>query len=126
MLSTFADTARFGESRGTVTAYSRKRTLHFLAAVLAGVLIVSSAFAGDLQALCVAAKAFVSAAKEQEATLITYPTVNELAGDTMAYAAAKKRYLSEFRSAMPIVIAVEIEAVFYIDFDGWSEVLCTV
>jgi hypothetical protein len=34
----------------------------------------------------------MSAAKEQEATLITYPTVNELPGDTMGNATAKKRY----------------------------------
>jgi hypothetical protein len=46
-------------------------TPDLLAAVLAGVLIVSPAFAGDLQAICAAAKAFVNAAKEQEATLIT-------------------------------------------------------
>jgi hypothetical protein len=41
--------------------------------------------------------------------LITYPTANELAASTMAYAAAKKRYLSEFRSAMPILIAIGLK-----------------
>jgi hypothetical protein len=36
--------------------------------------------------------------------LITYPTAGELATSTIAYAAAKKRYFSELRSALPILI----------------------
>jgi len=32
-----------------------------------------------------------------------------LAESTMAYAAAKKRYLAEFRSAMPILIAIGLK-----------------
>ena len=41
--------------------------------------------------------------------LFPNPTANELAASTMAYAAAKKRYLSEFRSAMPILIAIGLK-----------------
>jgi hypothetical protein len=84
----------------------QKRRLHLLAAVLGSLLIVSFAFAGELQALCSAAKDFASAAKTQEAIVITYPTADELAVFTMGYAGKKKRYLSEFRSAMPILIAI--------------------
>jgi hypothetical protein len=47
--------------------------------------------------------------KEQEAIVITYPTADELAASTMAYAAKKKRYFSEFRSAMPILIAIGLK-----------------
>jgi hypothetical protein len=54
------------ERRGTLTVYSRKR-VHFLAAILGSILVVSSGFAGELGALCSAAKNFVSAAKTQEA-----------------------------------------------------------
>jgi hypothetical protein len=56
-----------------------------------------------------AAKDFLIAAKAQEGILITYPTANELDASTMAYASAKKRYLSEFRSAMPILIAIGLK-----------------
>jgi hypothetical protein len=38
-----------------------------------------------------------------------YPTVSELAGSTIAYAAAKKRYFSELRSAVPILIAIGLK-----------------
>lgn len=89
--------------------YCRKRRLHLLAAVLGSLLIVFSAFAGELQALCSVAKDFASAAKTQEAIVMTYPTADELAASTMAYAAKKKRYLSEFRSAMPILIAIGLK-----------------
>jgi hypothetical protein len=71
--------------------------------------MVSSALAGEFAALCSAAKDFVPAAKAQEGILILYPTANELAESTMAYAAAKKRYLAEFRSAMPILIAIGLK-----------------
>ena len=60
----FPGTAIYEESRGTLTVYSRKR-LHFLAAILGSLLIVSSGFAAELGALCSAAKNFVSAAKTQ-------------------------------------------------------------
>jgi hypothetical protein len=96
------------KSRGTLTVYSRKR-VHFLAATLGSILIVSSGFAGELGALCSAAKNFVSAAKTQEGILITYPTASEFAASTMAYAAAKERYFSEFRAAMPILIAIGLK-----------------
>lgn len=96
------------ESRGTLTVYSRKR-VHFLAAILGSILIVSSGFAGELGALCSAAKNFVSAATTQEGILITYPTASEFAASTIAYAAAKERYFSEFRAAMPILIAIGLK-----------------
>ena len=96
------------ESRGTLTVYSRKH-VHFLAAILGSILIVSSGFAGELGALCSAAKNFVSAAKTQEGILITYPTASEFAASTIAYAAAKERYFSEFRVAMPILIAIGLK-----------------
>jgi hypothetical protein len=89
--------------------YSGKRPLELLGIVLASFLMVSSALAGEFAALCSAAKDFVAAAKAQEGILITYPTANELAESTMAYAAAKKRYLAEFRSAMPILIAIGLK-----------------
>lgn len=73
------------------------RSLH-----LGSILIVSSGFAGELGALCSAAKNFVSAAKTQEGILITYPTASEFAASTIAYAAAKEWYFSEFRAAMPM------------------------
>jgi hypothetical protein len=75
----------------------KKVAIQRLAVVLASFLLVSSALAGELAALCSAAKDFVTAAKAQEGILITYPTANELAASTMAYAAAKKRYFAEFR-----------------------------
>jgi len=80
-----------------------------MATVLASTLIVSSAFAGELEALCSAAKDFVSATKVQEGILIAFPTANELATTTMDYAAAKKRYLSELRRTMPILIAIGLK-----------------
>ena len=89
--------------------YSGKRPLELLGIVLASFLMVSSALAGEFAALCSAAKDFVPAAKAQEGILILYPTANELAESTMAYAAAKKRYLAEFRSAMPILIAIGLK-----------------
>ena len=98
--------SRSWESR---VVYSGKGPLQLLAVVLASLLIVSSALAGELGALCSAAKDFVTAAKAQEGILITYPTANELAASTMAYAAAKKRYLAEFRTAMPILIAIGLK-----------------
>src|ERR1700720_1634592 len=63
--------SRSWESRGV---YSGKGLLQLLAVVLASLLIVSSALAGELGALCSAAKDFVTAAKAQEGILITYPT----------------------------------------------------
>ena len=53
----FPGTAIREESRETAV-YSRKR-LHFLADILGSLLIVSSGFAGELGALCSAAKNFV-------------------------------------------------------------------
>jgi hypothetical protein len=80
-----------------------------LGVVVASLVIVSSAFAGELGALCSAAKDFVSAAKVQEGILITYPTAGELATSTIAYAAAKERYFSELRSALPVLIAIGLK-----------------
>src|ERR1700741_2257442 len=105
----FTDTATCRDRSGTVTAYYRKRFGHLFAAICGSLLIVSSACAGELETLCSTVKDFVSAAKTQEGILITYPTASELAASTMAYAAAKKRYLSEFRSAMPILIAIGLK-----------------
>ena len=98
--------SRSWESRGV---YSGKGPLQLLAVVLASLLIVSSALAGELGALCSAAKNFVSTATTQEGILITYPTASEFAASTIAYAAAKERYFSEFRSAMPILIAIGLK-----------------
>ena len=52
--------------------------------VIAALVIVSSAYAGELGALCSAAKDFVSAAKVQEGIVITYPSAGELATSTIA------------------------------------------
>ena len=59
--------------------------------------------------MCAAFALFVSAAKAQEGILITYPTPNELAASTMAYATAKKRYATELRTVMPIIIAIGLK-----------------
>jgi len=88
---------------------SRKRRCDLFGAVAAALLIVSSGFAGELGALCSAAKDFVSAAKAQEGVVITYPTAAELAASTMAYAVGKKRYFVELRSALPILIAIGLK-----------------
>ena len=96
------------ESPGILDVYSRNR-LHFLAAILGSLLLVSSGFAGELGALCSAAKNFVSAAKTQEGILITYPAASEFAASTTAYAAAKERYFLEFRAAMPILIVIGLK-----------------
>jgi hypothetical protein len=48
----------------------------------------------------------VAAAKVQEGIVITYPSAGDLATSTIAYAAAKKRYFSELRSAVPILITI--------------------
>ena len=96
---------RLEECRNAYFRFAR----NFMATVLASTLIVSSAFAGELEALCSAAKDFVSAAKVQEGILIAFPTANKLAATTMAYAAAKKRYFSELRRAMPILIAIGLK-----------------
>ena len=84
-------------------------TLRMFGAVAVVLLIVSSGFARELGALCSAAKDFVSAAKAQEGILITYPTASELAASTLAYAVAKKRYFSELRSALPILIVIGLK-----------------
>ena len=78
-------------------------------AVVAALVMVTSAFGGELGALCSAAKDFVSAAKVQEGIVITYPSAGELATSTIAYAAAKKRYFSELRSSVPILIAIGLK-----------------
>src|SRR5271165_4740110 len=78
---------------------------------LGSILIVSSGFAGELGALCSAAKNFVSAAKTQEGILITYPTASEFAASTIAYAAAKERYFSEFRAAFRLLDGEEKQRV---------------
>jgi len=88
---------------------SRKRRCALFGAVVAALLIVSSGFAGELGALCSAAKDFVSAAKAQEGIVITYPTAGELAASTVAYAVGKKRYFAELRSALPILIAIGLK-----------------
>jgi hypothetical protein len=80
-----------------------------LAAVFGALLIVPTAFAGELGALCSAAKNFVTAARAQEGILISYPTASQLAASTMAYASAKERYYSELRSAMPILVAIGVK-----------------
>ena len=80
-----------------------------LAAVFGDLLIVPTAFAGELGALCSAAKNFVTAARAQEGILISYPTASQLAASTMAYASAKERYYSELRSAMPILVAIGVK-----------------
>ena len=67
-----------------------------------GCSLAASGFVGELGALCSAAKNFVSAAKTQEGILITYSTASAFAASTIAYAAAKERYFSEFRAAMPM------------------------
>ena len=82
---------------------------YLLGVVVAALLIVSSAFGGELGALCSGAKDFVSAAKVQEGTVITYPTPGELAASTIAYAGAKKRYFAELRCALPILIAIGLK-----------------
>jgi hypothetical protein len=89
--------------------YSTKMVRNLFGAVIVALLIVSSGFAGELGALCSAAKDFVSAAKAQEGILITYPTAGELAASTLAYAVDKKRYFSELRSALPILIAIGLK-----------------
>ena len=48
-------------------------------------------------------------APAQEGVVITYPTASELAASTLAYAVAKKRYFSELRSALPILIAIGLK-----------------
>src|SRR5271166_3735192 len=78
---------------------SRKRRCALFGAVVAALLIVSSGFAGELGALCSAAKDFVSAAKAQEGIVITYPTAGELAASTVAYAVGKKRYFEIGRAS---------------------------
>jgi hypothetical protein len=91
------------------TVYSRKRRIKLLAVALASFLVVASTHAGELRALCSAAKDFVSAGKAQEGILITYPTPTEFSASTIAYAAAKKRYIAELRSVMPILIAIGLK-----------------
>jgi hypothetical protein len=76
---------------------------------LANCLVVTSTLAGELRALCSAAKDFVGAARAQEGILVTNPTPHELAASTMVYAGAKKRYLAELRPVMPIVIAIGLK-----------------
>ena len=66
--------------------------------------------AGELRALCSAAKDLVTSGKAQEGILITDPTPRELARSTMTYATAKKRYVAELRSVMPIIISYRPEA----------------
>jgi hypothetical protein len=85
------------------------RSIDLRAIALATFLVVASASGGELHALCSAAKDFVSAGKAQEGILITYPTPNELAASTMAYAAAEKRYVAELRAVMPILIAIGLK-----------------
>ena len=82
---------------------------HLLSAALASLVIVSPGFAGELGALCSAAKDFVRAAKTQEGFLISYPTASQLTASTNAYASAKERFYSEFRSAMPLLIAIGLK-----------------
>jgi hypothetical protein len=72
-------------------------------------MVVASALAGELRALCLAAKDFVSAGKTQQDILTTHPTPSELAAATMTYAAAKKRYVAELRPVMPIFIAIALK-----------------
>jgi hypothetical protein len=51
----------------------------------------------------------LSAGRQQEGILITYPTASELAASTLAYAVAKKRCFSELHSALPILIAIGLK-----------------
>lgn len=87
----------------------RKGSIDLRAAALASFLVVASASGGELHALCAAAKDLVSAAKAQERILITDPTPTKFSVSTIAYAAAKKRYIAELRSVMPILIAIGLK-----------------
>jgi hypothetical protein len=86
-----------------------KRTFGLFAVFATSFLVAASALGGELQALCSAAKDLVSAGKAQEGILVNHPKPNELAASTMAYAAAKKRYIAELRPVMPIIIAIGLK-----------------
>jgi hypothetical protein len=87
----------------------RKGSVDLRALALASFLVVASASGGELHALCAAAKDLVRAGKAQEGILITYPTPTEFSASTIAYAAAKKRFIAELRSVMPILIAIGLK-----------------
>jgi hypothetical protein len=70
---------------------------------------LTSALAGDLRALCSAAKDLVSSGKAQEGILVADPTPKDLAESTLTYATAKRRYVAELRSVMPIIIAIGLK-----------------
>jgi hypothetical protein len=86
-----------------------KRTFRLLVVIVSSFIVVASALGGELQALCSAAKDLVNTGKAQEGILDNHPTPNELAASTLAYAAAKKRYVAELRPVMPIIIAIGLK-----------------
>jgi hypothetical protein len=92
-----------------ITKFRYLEALRLVVPVIVSLLAGSSALAGELGTLTSAARDFVSAARAQQGILISYPTAKVLAASTITYAAAKERYYSELRSAMPILMAIGLK-----------------